>query len=114
MHTRTAQTIINSTLLVNTFTIDGVDQTFEIRELKGKTPRKHYILLLANVCHDKQLWEDVKVVSEIQRRSQNNYYVLSIAKQYSELAVFEDQIKKKAIELIGLYNHDYNPSIAIE
>lgn len=101
MFTRTVQTLKNSTDLIQQFTMPEIHEDFELRRLSNKVRNKHYILIFKSIVYQKNDWEDVKVVAEIQERNHNIRFNIKISKQYPELAAYEKLLEEKINAIIN-------------
>lgn len=84
MFTRTLQTLRNSADFIGGFTVSGVQQEFQIFKL-NKAEREHFIVVTQQSLTKKHLWEDVKVVTEVQIRFGRTRFCVDLARQYPEL-----------------------------
>lgn len=83
MFTRTLQTLRNSADHIDSFTVSGIQQEFQVFKLH-KADREHYIIVTKQSLTKKHLWEDVKVVTEVQIRFGRKRYCINLDCQYPE------------------------------
>lgn len=105
MLTRSVQTILNSTESVEIFSIDGVEQKFDLRRLSKKYKNHHFILILANICNTKNIWEDVGVVLEVNQRENKSLHFTPISPEYLDLIEYESVLRGRVNDLIASQNH---------
>lgn len=84
MFTRTLQTLRNSTDLIDSFIVAGVQQKFEVLKLHN-AEREHYIVVTKQSLNKKHLWEDVKVVTEVLVLYGRTRFSIDLVCQYPEL-----------------------------
>jgi hypothetical protein len=108
MFTRTAQTLKTRTERVKTFSLPNFQHMFELRKVTSNASNSHYIVVINGDFIRKNDWEEVKVLTEVQKKSKRLSFSIKLSKQYPEYASYEHALEEKINHII--YNESLIPS----
>lgn len=93
--------------MVRTFRLPNFQRLFELRKVINRTDNNHYIVVMAGDFSNKPDWEDVKVLTEVQQKSEKLRFSVKLSKQYPEYASYESALEENLNKIL------YNESIIL-